>query len=346
MSQPFLFTLDDNEKGDLFEAASTSTGLPAYVVEKDYHVTLILKLLFEELKPLCNQNTETPFLFKGGTTLSKVFNCIDRMSEDIDLSLHMDYLGYPIPEGGDNSNSARKKRIGLLEASAKGKIRDVIVPFLIDKLKKLNTEYSVKITDNELDIEINYPRFLNEDSYGNSYVKPRVLLECGSKAGFDPNASHLISPIALAATNIESKDDHCEVDVLGCDRTFFEKITLMHELNNRGIAALGERQSRHIYDIVQIYSRYPDFVLDTALLASVVDHKRKYFSRGAAKWDEAIPGKLNLLPTEEVASELEKDWAKMTDMFPSELPFTFGELVETLKKIDARINKRESMSLE
>jgi len=336
MSDPFLFSLSDSDKVDLFEAASTQTGLPAYVVEKDYHVTLILKLLFEELKPVCQQQTDTPFLFKGGTTLSKVFKCIERMSEDIDLSLHMDYLGHPVPVGGDRSSSARKKRIEKLDVAARNVIKDTIGPFLIDRLGSIHDQYSVQVINNGLDIEVNYPRFLSDDAYGDTYVKPRVLLECGGKAGFDPNKSHRVAPIALVS--IGQAGDECSVDVLGCDRTFFEKITLMHELNNRGVEALGERQSRHIYDIVQIHAAFPHFVADSALLDAVVDHKRKYFHRGSAKWDQAKSGTLNIVPFGDVAKRLKEDWDKMADMFPSELPYTFAELLEQLNLINKELN--------
>ena len=99
---PYLFSLNNKDRVDLFLAAGTETGLPAYVVEKDYYVTLVLKLLFEQLKPDCLGKTATPFMFKGGTTLSKVFGCIDRMSEDIDLSLDMKLLGHPAPDKGFN----------------------------------------------------------------------------------------------------------------------------------------------------------------------------------------------------------------------------------------------------
>tara|TARA_R110002094_G_scaffold45296_3_gene57143 strand:+ start:1583 stop:2611 length:1029 start_codon:yes stop_codon:yes gene_type:complete len=337
MSEPFLFSLSDSEKIDLFEAASTQTGVPAYVVEKDYHVTLILKVLFEELKPTCQQHADTPFLFKGGTTLSKVFGCIERMSEDIDLSLHMDYLGYPVPEQGDASNSARKKRIEQLEAAAKNEISSKIAPFLAKRLGAFSDRYLVQIADNGLNIDVSYPRFLSDDAYGDTYVTPRVLLECGGKAGFDPNESHNIAPIALMATG--QAGDECSVDVLGCDRTFFEKITLMHELNNRGADRLGERQSRHIYDIVQIHAAFPHFITDTTLLAAVVAHKHKYFSRAAAKWEEAQPGTLRLVPEGDVADRLEADWEKMADMFPSELPYTFAELQDKLRVISAVINE-------
>lgn len=47
------------------------------MIEKDCYVTLILKLLAEQLK-LC--------VFKGGTSLSKGFRVINRFSEDIDIT--------------------------------------------------------------------------------------------------------------------------------------------------------------------------------------------------------------------------------------------------------------------
>ena len=53
------------------------------IVEKDYYVTLILKKLSE---------IEYPVVFKGGTSLSKVFGVIDRFSEDIDITF-TEHLG-------------------------------------------------------------------------------------------------------------------------------------------------------------------------------------------------------------------------------------------------------------
>ena len=47
------------------------------IVEKDYYVTLILKKL---------SSIKYPVVFKGGTSLSKAFQVIDRFSEDIDIT--------------------------------------------------------------------------------------------------------------------------------------------------------------------------------------------------------------------------------------------------------------------
>ena len=62
---------------DMVGRASDSSGRTPAVVEKDYYVTLILKLLSEQLDQC---------VFKGGTSLSKGFHVIDRFSEDIDIT--------------------------------------------------------------------------------------------------------------------------------------------------------------------------------------------------------------------------------------------------------------------
>ena len=66
---------------DLFAEVIYSTAsaleLPVPIVEKDYYVTMILKLLSERA-PAC--------VFKGGTSLSKCHHVIERFSEDVDIT--------------------------------------------------------------------------------------------------------------------------------------------------------------------------------------------------------------------------------------------------------------------
>lgn len=61
----------------MIELVSTDTGRAAAVIEKDYYVTLILRLLSEQLSNV---------VFKGGTSLSKGYHAINRFSEDIDIT--------------------------------------------------------------------------------------------------------------------------------------------------------------------------------------------------------------------------------------------------------------------
>lgn len=63
---------------DVISATSEDQGDKDFaIIEKDYYVTMILKLLAEKA---------TDCVFKGGTALSKCHKVIDRFSEDIDIS--------------------------------------------------------------------------------------------------------------------------------------------------------------------------------------------------------------------------------------------------------------------
>ena len=63
---------------EIIEQVSDDTGRTVIVIEKDYYVTMILRLLSERL----------PFIvFKGGTSLSKCHKAINRFSEDIDITI-------------------------------------------------------------------------------------------------------------------------------------------------------------------------------------------------------------------------------------------------------------------
>lgn len=79
--------LSDQERRELFEQTAQLMGVHPAIAEKDFWVCWVLKKLFEsELK--------SKLVFKGGTSLSKVYGLINRFSEDIDLVLNWELLGY------------------------------------------------------------------------------------------------------------------------------------------------------------------------------------------------------------------------------------------------------------
>ena len=85
----FLLSLPEQDRRDVFEAtASRLDTLPGYV-EKDFWVCLVLGVIFNRLP-----KGHPRLLFKGGTSLSKAFGLIARFSEDIDLVVFRDDLGF------------------------------------------------------------------------------------------------------------------------------------------------------------------------------------------------------------------------------------------------------------
>ena len=75
-----FWQLNDDQKRIVLQQTSIKIGLPVESVEKDLWVTAILQSVFS--LPYANK-----FVFKGGTSLSKVWNRIERFSEDIDLAI-------------------------------------------------------------------------------------------------------------------------------------------------------------------------------------------------------------------------------------------------------------------
>lgn len=80
--------LTDAQRSELFEATAGAMGIHPAVAEKDFWVCWVLKKLF------ASPELKDKLVFKVGTSLSKVFKLIDRFSEDIDLVLNWELLGY------------------------------------------------------------------------------------------------------------------------------------------------------------------------------------------------------------------------------------------------------------
>lgn len=78
------------DRRDLFLESASRLGMNPAIVEKDFWVCWILRRLFAE------PTLKDHIVFKGGTSLSKVYGLIDRFSEDIDLILDWRLLGYGI----------------------------------------------------------------------------------------------------------------------------------------------------------------------------------------------------------------------------------------------------------
>jgi predicted nucleotidyltransferase component of viral defense system len=111
MSKIHLLPL--NERSIYFNEAVAELDIPFPIIEKDFWVVWTLERLFsiEELK---NHLT-----FKGGTSLSKVYGIIERFSEDIDVSIEKDFLGFDTDEKDPEKAKTKNKQRAALEELSK-----------------------------------------------------------------------------------------------------------------------------------------------------------------------------------------------------------------------------------
>lgn len=102
MAKINFHTLLKNEKINILQKAGSSIGLLAFAVEKDWWVMQTLATIFE-------MEIGQHLVFKGGTSLSKAWNLIDRFSEDIDLAIDRQFFGYEGELSKQKITSLRKE---------------------------------------------------------------------------------------------------------------------------------------------------------------------------------------------------------------------------------------------
>ncbi len=79
-------TLSKERRIEILNQATELTGLPSVAIEKDWWITLALNASF-------SLSYSKNIVFKGGTSISKGWNLIERFSEDIDLAIDRKFLG-------------------------------------------------------------------------------------------------------------------------------------------------------------------------------------------------------------------------------------------------------------
>jgi hypothetical protein len=128
---PTVLQLTSKQRAELFEGVALKTGMDAVILEKDFWVCWTLKELFQ--LPTIGEH----LIFKGGTSLSKVFKIIERFSEDIDVSIDRAFLGFGganEPEAGA-SNKEKQRRIEALKSACQQQIADELLPMLDAAIK-------------------------------------------------------------------------------------------------------------------------------------------------------------------------------------------------------------------
>ena len=119
-----FLTLPADERGFYIEQASLRRDVSTVVLEKDFWVCWLLAVLFDS-------KFADVLVFKGGTSLSKVFGVIERFSEDIDLSVSPAFLGISEESVEEaDSRSKRTQRMKDLEAACIERVRDRFLPEL------------------------------------------------------------------------------------------------------------------------------------------------------------------------------------------------------------------------
>jgi hypothetical protein len=331
------------QRDPYFQEVANRRGLTRLIVEKDFWVCFLLHLLFST-PTLANK-----FVFKGGTSLSKVFGIIKRFSEDIDLSVDPNWLGFDGETRPDaaKSRSNFEKRWKKLNDACAATVEQKIRPALEQSIQGVlgSTQDSAAYLAFKLDEQTHSPvltfRYPANEPERPGYVHPQVKLEFGSLADQQPIGDHVITPWVAEEFPSMFAAPSCRVVALEIERTFWEKVTILHsEYHRPADKPMRSRLSRDCYDVccMAAHTAGQKAMEDFNLLARVVQHKRTYFQSAWANDETAKPGSLRLVPADSRLADLKADYQQMQEMF-TEPPPQFEEILRQLRNIEDTLNK-------
>lgn len=320
-----------------FEQAAARRNLSPVILEKDFWVCWLLGILF-------GSKFAGALVFKGGTSLSKVFGVIDRFSEDIDLSLSPTFL--KLPEAGIGRNQANKwmtraeTACGAAVQNQIGPTMEAAVSEVLGKSDRAWFEFVTDANTNSPVLLFHYP---SSQPAGLDYLRRSVKLEFGSLTDQQPAGRHPVRPWLAEVLPNAFPDWRCDVVALQLDRSFWEKATILHtEYHRPAGKPAPDRFSRHYADTAAM-AKHPiaaKAIEQHALRDRVVQWKSQFFGSAWASYDLAKPGTFRLVPPDERLPALRRDYQAMTDMYLSKPP-SFDELLDVLADLEKRINGME-----
>jgi len=324
--------LSTTDKQAIFNEVSAQINLPSAAIEKDWWVVRTLELVFAS-------SIAPHTVFKGGTSLSKAWNIIDRFSEDIDLALDRRFLGMEKPDSEMSGSQVSKLR----KLSAKF-ITEKYFPELAELFKAAGLKVDIKLgeikTDDQdpLIIEIYYVTLTDPIPY----LKPRVLIDIGSRSLIEPfNERSFTSMIGEKYKGKAFADNNIIIPSVNPQRTFLEKIFLLHEEFQLPIEKIKvERKSRHLYDVEKLMdTEYAMAALgNTALYQTIVEHRAKLTPLRGIDYANHTPDKINPIPPDAMMGEWEKDYQIMQESMLYNPSLPFDKLIERMQELKFRIN--------
>ena len=318
--------LSEKDRINILTQASIRKKLSLLAIEKDWWVTMTLRALFE-----CD--CANYIVFKGGTSLSKAWNLIERFSEDIDIAIDRKFFGF--------DGELKKKQINNLRRASCSFIKEKLQYELNQKFQENGIDgYSLFVeetddsTKDPLTIEIHFKSLFVPD-----YIRDKILIEIGARSLIEPSQNvKLRSIIADYFSNETYSDDYFIVPTVIPQRTFLEKAFLLHEEFQKPPEKIRvDRMTRHIYDLEKLMDT--DYAKDALnnkdLYNAIVEHRRTLTAMKEVDYDTHVPGKINFIPPAFIMDSWRKDYEKMQNMiYGKSLPF--DKLMKRIRKLNER----------
>lgn len=326
-----------DERISMIQSVAQDHNIEDNAVEKDWWVTVVLKALF-------NTSCGKWLLFKGGTSLSKGWNLINRFSEDIDISIGRnffeDVLNLPFVKC-ENNNQVKK-----LRKASRDYIHGTLSAELDAELLKMGVKgYTImnetvtgeppRPIDHDSDptiIFVNYESILPSSM---RLIDARVKIEISCLSMSEPYEQCEIRSLVFDKFPEEDDETAALINTVTPSRTFLEKALLLsEELQKEEPRSL--RMSRHLYDLDRLMdTEFGQKALnDGKLYKAIVEHRRRFYHLGYVDYDKDYPAKIDFIPQNKVMNAYRLDYeSNMVDGYIYGEAKSFDESMKRMEKL-------------
>jgi hypothetical protein len=336
-----FLTRPPDERRFAFLQAGEGLNLPAASVEKDFWVCWTLAALTS-----LPDNVGRCLTLKGGTSLSKAWHIIDRFSEDIDIVIDKEPLGFSGNASPELAPSKRQRRVRLelLRTACQQWVQMRLQPMLATVLHESlgSGGWTLRIDPDAGDgqcLLLDYTSVFPAMEAG--YVRPVVKIEMGARSDDWPWETRNITPYVAEALPHFVMDAQIPVRTLTAERTFWEKAMLLHEETFRPADKPRKpRMARHYYDLWCLTTQgvAERAVADHSLFDRVAEHREVFFRLSWVDYATIRPGSLRLLPPDSHLKAWRRDFDEMRGpMFFGEVP-TFDEVLRVVGTFEKTFN--------
>lgn len=324
-------TLSKERRIEILNQATELTGLPAVAIEKDWWVTLALNVSFS--LPYSEN-----IVFKGGTSLSKGWDLIERFSEDIDLAIDRKFFGFEGDISKTQIKKLRKESCEFISTTFLEDLTKVLTDIkAIDECKLI----AQPVIDSDKDpqtIEIHYNSVVDTSEY----LPQRILIEVSSRSLMEPTENREIN--SIISTNFPKQNFATKPFVISTvlpQRTFLEKVFLIHEeFSQKPEKIRIDRLSRHLYDLEKLMDTKHgiEALKNTELYNNIIAHREKFNTIRGIDYTNHAPNKIKIIPPDAVIKDYEKDYEAMTNFMIYGNSLTFKKMIERISELQKRIN--------
>ena len=341
----------DNNLGDrlyMVNHVSDLKDIDPESIEKDWWVTTVLKVLFD-------LSISKYTFFKGGTSLSKGWNLINRFSEDIDIALFREFflkeksLSCARCENNNQIKMLRKSSRDFIHSELKTelemKLKEAGFDVIVEAITTHMTAEGEKPIDHDADptvLLVHYPSIFHS---GHSYIKPVVKIEISCLSMKEPYEIERISSLISDVFGDDDGDTVTNIATISPSRTFLEKAFLLNEeYQRRNPRTL--RMSRHLYDLEKLMDTdYAKSALQNmSLYTEIVEHRKKFYHVGGVDYSLDMPNMISFCPSGEILNRFRSDYENMKSSFIYGNPLDFDLLIKRLEELQIRFRQMTESS--